>query len=149
MEIPSQGTGSPYRERLEKMFEVVIRLEPEASPEMNYDHRAGENGGLTNSYKSEGVSQMFGTLTRLDSDVPNPTNSSLSTKTIKRGQRSSEAILNAVVECYIEGVSARDKGKILEQFGIESMSSTQLSNIYEKLVEGFESWRNRWLEEFP
>ena len=36
LEIPSQGTDSPYRELLEKMFEVVIRLEREAVLGMNY-----------------------------------------------------------------------------------------------------------------
>ena len=44
LEIPSQGTGSPYREMLEKMFKVIIRLEREAVLGMNYDHRASRNG---------------------------------------------------------------------------------------------------------
>ena len=139
MEIPSQGTGSPYRELLEKMFKVVIRLERQANPEMNYDHQAGENGSFTNSYKSEGVSQLSGTLNRLVSDVPNPTDSSLSMKTIKRGQGSSEAILNAVVECYIEGVSPRDNGKIFDHFGIESRFcriESGYANLAEKVFSG-------------
>ena len=27
LEIPSQGTGSPYRELLEKMFDEIVQLE--------------------------------------------------------------------------------------------------------------------------
>ena len=59
LEIPSQETGSPYRELLEKMFEVVIRLEREALLGMNYDHRASQNGSYTNSFKSEGISKRL------------------------------------------------------------------------------------------
>ena len=91
LEIPSQGTGSPYREMLEKMFEVDIRLEREAVLEMNYDHRAGRIGSYTNSFKSEGISKTSGTLNLLVSDVPNPVDTPLYTSTTKRGQRSSEA----------------------------------------------------------
>ena len=104
MEIPSQGTGSPYRELLEKMFEVVIRLERETVLVMNYDHRAGQNGSYTNRFKSEGLSKTSGKSNRLVSDVPNPVDTPLYPSTFKRGQRSSEALLNAAAECYLGGV---------------------------------------------
>ena len=109
--IPSQGTGSPFRELLEKMFEVVIRLDRESVLGMNYDHRAGQNGGYTNSFKSYGISMISGTLNRLDSDVPNFIDTPLCPSSFKRGQRSSEDLLNAAGECYLEGVSTRDSGK--------------------------------------
>ena len=118
LEIPSQGTGSPYRELLEKMLEVVIRLEREAVLGMNYDHRAGQNGSYTNSFKSDGISKTSGTLNRLVSDVPNPVGAPRYPNTIKRGQRSIEALLNAVAECYLDGVYTRDRGKNFDQFGI-------------------------------
>ena len=132
LEIPSQGTGSPFRELLEKMFEVVIRLEREAVLGMNYDHRVGRNGSYANSFKSDGISKTSGTLNRLVSDVPYPVDTLLYTSTIKRSQRSSEALLNAAAECYLEGVYTRDIGKIFDQFGISSMSSTQVSDITKK-----------------
>ena len=114
LEIPSKGTGYPYRELLENMFEVVIRLDREAVLGMNYDHRAGQNGSYTNSFKSDGVSKTSGTLNRLVSDVPNPVGTPLYPNTIKRCQRSIEALLNTVAECYLEGVSTRDSGKIFD-----------------------------------
>ena len=116
LEIPSQGTGSSFRELIEKMFEVVIRLEREAVLGMNYDHRVGQNGSNANSFKSDGISKTSGTLNRLVSDVPNPVDTPLYTSTIKRSQRSGEAFLNAAAECYLEGVYARDSGKIFVQF---------------------------------
>ena len=124
LEIPSQGTGSPYRELLEKMLEVVIRLEREAVLGMNYDHRSGQNGSYTNSLKSEGISKTSGTLNRLVSDVPNPVDTPLCPSTFKRGQRSSEVLLNAAAECYLEGVSTRDSGKIFAHFQISKRNLT-------------------------
>ena len=106
------------------MFEVVIRLEREAVLGMNYDHRAGQNGSYTNSFNSEGKSKTSGMLNRLVSDVPNSVDTPLSPSTFKRGQRSSEAILNAVAECNLEGVSTRDSGKIFAHVQISTRNLT-------------------------
>ena len=106
------------------MFEVVIRLEREAVLGMNYDHRVGQNGSNANSFKSEGISKTSGTLNRLVSDVPNPVDTPLCPSTFKRGQRSSEALLNAAAECYLEGVSTRDIGKIFARFSFSTRNLT-------------------------
>ena len=127
MEILSQGTCSPYRDHLENMFNEIVRLEREASRSVNYVSRVSENGSYMNSYRSKGVSKLSRTLNRLVSDVRNPVDSPLYLSRFKRGQRSSDALLNAATYCYIEGVSSRDIGKIFDHFGIESMSSTQVS----------------------
>ena len=137
LEIPSQGTDSPYRELLEKMFKVVIRLEREAVLGKNYDHRAGQNGSYANSFKSDGISKTFCTLNRLISDEPNLIDTPLYPSTFKRGQRSGEALLNAAAERYLEGVSTRVIGKIFDQFGIVSMSSTKVSDISKSWMKGY------------
>ena len=52
MEIPSQGAGSPFRNRLEKLFdEMIVPLDSEATRGVSYDHWGGENGSYTNIYK--------------------------------------------------------------------------------------------------
>ena len=114
---------------------------------MNCDHRGGENGSYTNSYKPNGESRPSGTLNGLVSSEPSPSDTPLYLSTFNGGQRSSEALLNAA-ECYFEGVSTRDIGKISDLFGSVSMLSTQVSNTSEKLDEGFEAWRNCKLGEF-
>ena len=81
---------------------------------MSYDHRAGENGSNTNSFKANGISGLSGTLNGLVSSEPSPVDTPLYPSTLKRSQRSCEALLNAVAECYIEGVSTRDIGKIFD-----------------------------------
>ena len=109
MEIPSQGTGSPFIDMFEKMFDEIVRLEREATRGVNYDHRGSENGSYTNSYKPNGISRPSGTLNGLVSSEPSPVDTPLYPSKFKLGQRSSEALLNAAAECYIEGVSMCSK----------------------------------------
>ena len=88
-------------------------------------------------------------MNRLVSDEHNPVDTPLYPSTFRRAQRSSEALLNAAAECYLERGSTRDIGKIFDLFGIESMSSTQVSDSSIELSEGFDPRRNRDLGEFP
>ena len=81
---------------------------------------------------------MSGTISRLVSDVPNPVDTPLYPNTIKCGQRSSEALLNAATKCYIKGVSTRHIGKMFDQSGIESISSTLVSDSNKSKAKGLD-----------
>ena len=124
MEVTSQGTGSPFRDLLEKMFNEIVRLERESTRGVNYDHRVGDSVSYTNSNKLNRISRPSGTLNGLVSSEPSPVDTPLYPSTFKRGQRSSEALLNAAAECYIEGVSTCEVRKIFILFGIETILST-------------------------
>ena len=146
--LQSHGKLSPFRELLEQLFDMIVRLDRKAYLRVGSNHRLGDIGGYRNGYNPDGATNASGSLNFLPSQTSSSVNTPLYPSANNRGQRISEALLNAVAECYIEGFSTRDSGKILEQFGIESMSSTQQSNTNEKLDEGFEPWRHRGLEEF-
>ena len=75
-------------------------------------------------------------MNRLVSSKHRPVDTPLYPSTFKRGQRTSVDLLNAAAKCYVKGVSTRDNGMKSDQFGIVSMSSTQVSNTSEKLDEG-------------
>ncbi len=53
----------------------------------------------------------------------------------------------AVAEMYIKGVSTREAEAVMRQFGIESLSSSQVSRATRLLDEELEAWRNRPLGE--
>lgn len=53
----------------------------------------------------------------------------------------------AVAEMYFKGVSTRDVEAVMREFGIESLSSSQVSRAAKLLDEELESWRNRPLGE--
>ncbi len=128
---------------------MVVRLNREASLEGSYVHRASKIGGYRNGYKSEGLPNASGSLNFLVSKMSGSVDTPLYLDTMNRGHRSSEALLNVAAECYIKGVNSCEISKIFKPFDIESMSSTPVSNINQKLDEGFETSRNRNLVEFP
>jgi putative transposase len=51
----------------------------------------------------------------------------------------------AIAEMYIQGVSTRDVQKVMVEFGIESLSSTQVSRAAKRLDTELDAWRNRAL----
>ena len=148
-ELQSYGKHSPFREMLEQLIDTLVRLDREAYVGVGYDHRVSDVSGYRNGYNPTSVTHASGSLNSMASQVSSSTDTPLYPNIINRGQRSSEALLNVATECYIEGVSTREVRKIFNLFGIETISSTQVSNTSKKLDEGFEPWRNRDLGEFP
>ena len=53
----------------------------------------------------------------------------------------------AVAEMYVKGVSTRDAEAVMKEFGIESLSSTQVSRAAKLLDDELEAWRTRPLGE--
>jgi transposase-like protein len=68
-------------------------------------------------------------------------------QSLERGQRSVRAVMLAVAEMYVKGVSTREVEAVLRQFGIEGLSSTQVSRAAKHLDVELEQWRNRPLGE--
>ena len=108
MEIPSQKTGSPFRDLLGKKFDVIVRLEREAYLGMDPDHRLGDICGYRKSYNSDGVTRASDSLNLQPLQISNYVNMPLYPTTVTRGQRSSETLLNAAAECYIKDIFTRE-----------------------------------------
>jgi len=53
----------------------------------------------------------------------------------------------AIAEMYVKGVSTRDVADILDKFGIDTLSSSQVSRASKLLDHDLEQWRNRALGE--
>ena len=66
-----------------------------------------------------------------------------------RGQRNGVEVQEAVATANFQGASARNVGKILECFGIESLSTYQVTKAVKKFDEEFKAWGERPLDEFP
>ncbi len=61
----------------------------------------------------------------------------------ERGRRSVRAVMPAVAGMYIEGVSTREVEAVMRGFGIESLSSSQVSRATRLLDDELQAWRNR------
>ena len=73
--------------------------------------------------------------------------SHVSPQSLERGRRSVRAVMLAVAEMYIKGVSTRQAEAVRREFGIESLSSSQVSRAARLLDEELEAWRTRPLGE--
>ncbi len=62
---------------------------------------------------------------------------------LEKGARSEKALLLALAEMYVQGVSTRKVTKIVEELCGHSVSSTQVSNCAAKLDVELQSWRDR------
>ncbi|MQX38631.1 IS256 family transposase, partial [Roseospira navarrensis] len=67
-------------------------------------------------------------------------------QSLERGRRSSRAIMLAIAEMYVQGVSTRDAAKVMKEFGLESLSSTQVSRAAALLDDELDAWRTRRLD---
>ena len=55
IEMQSHGKISPIRQLLEQLFDMVVRLDREASFGVSYAHQVGEIGGYMNCSISDGL----------------------------------------------------------------------------------------------
>ena len=65
-------------------------------------------------------------------------------QSLERGRRSSRAVMLAIAEMYVRGVSTRDAAKVMAEFGLKSLSSTQVSRAAALLDEVFTLPEQHW-----
>nr|WP_299657154.1 transposase [uncultured Jannaschia sp.] len=64
-------------------------------------------------------------------------------QSLERGRRSVRAVMLAVAEMYVKGVSTREAERVMRAFGLDSLSSTQVSRAAKLLDDELEAWRTR------
>ena len=64
-------------------------------------------------------------------------------QSLERGRRACRAVMLCAAEMYVKGVSTRAVEKVLAEFGIEGLSSTQVSRAAALLDDELEAWRDR------
>lgn len=128
------------------LFNLAMRLEREQFLNAAAYERSSDRLGYANGTKPKKVDTKAGTLT-LDIPKTRETAKPFYPQSLERGSRSSRALKAAVANMYILGVSTRDVEKVMGHFGLESLSSTQVSRAMKELDGELENWRNRQLGE--
>ena len=124
------------------LMNVAMRLEREQFLGAGHYERGPERRGFANGYKPKKVDSLAGTL---HLDVPKTAGSPepFYPQSLERGRRSCRAVMLAAAEMYVKGVSTRDVEKVLAEFGIEGLSSTQVSRAAAMLDGDLKAWRQR------
>jgi len=109
--------------------------------------RTDERQGYRNGYKPRQLKTRVGTLELM---VPQDRAGRFSSTIFERYQRSEKALLLAVMEMYVHGVSTRKVKHITEELcGIE-ISRSQVSELSKALDAEIDIWRSRPLmKEYP
>jgi len=128
------------------LFNLAMRIERERFLGANHYERSPERRGYANGIRPKKIDTPAGTVTlevpkTADHDAP------FYPQALERGRRSCRAVMLAVAEMYIKGVSTRDVEAVMQEFGLESLSSTQVSRAAKLLDEELEAWRKRPLGE--
>jgi transposase-like protein len=93
-----------------------------------------------NGYKDKQLKSRLGTLPL---KVPQTRDGEFYPHSLERGLRSERALLLAIAEMYVQGVSTRRVKRIVEELCGLEVSSSQVSRAAAELDEMLEAWRNR------
>ena len=130
-----------------RAFELAMRIERERFPGADLYERTPERQGYANGYKPKRIDTPAGTVTVGVPKTAGHGGEPFYPQSLERGRRSVRAVMLAVAEMYIKGVSTREAEAVMREFGIESLSSSQVSRAAKLLDEELEAWRNRPLGE--
>jgi putative transposase len=124
---------------VQQMLEAEMTEHVGAAPHERTDARKGHRNG----YKPRTLRTRVGTLNLL---VPQDREGTFSTRLFARYQRNEKALVLALMEMYVEGVSTRKVKDITEELCGTSFSKSLVSSLAGDLDAELEAWRNRTLE---
>lgn len=108
----------------------------------NYE-RTSERRGYRNGYKARLLKTRVGELELL---VPKDRDGQFQTELFERYQRSERALVLAIMQMYVEGVSTRKVRDITEALCGLEIGKSQVSALAQKLDEEVRQWRERAIE---
>ena len=125
---------------LQQFLEAEITSFLQAEPYQ----RTGERTGYRNGYKPRVLKTRVG---RIELSVPQDREGRFRSELFARFQRSEKALILALQEAYLQGVSTRKVTRITEQLCGTSFSKSQVSDLCQELDADIKAWRQRPLEQ--
>jgi putative transposase len=102
--------------------------------------RSSKRQGHANGFKPKRVNTRIAPITF---DIPQVREAGFYPQALEKGLRSERALMLALAEMYVQGVSTRKVAAITERLCGSEISSTQVSRAAAMLDEVLEAWRNR------
>lgn len=125
---------------LQQFLEAEISSYLQAEPYQ----RTGERTGYRNGYKPRILKTRVG---RIELSVPQDREGRFHSDLFARFQRSEKALILALQEAYLQGVSTRKVTKITEQLCGTAFSKSHVSDLCQELDADIQAWRDRPLEQ--
>jgi putative transposase len=133
-----------FKELLREVLQEV--LEQEMTDALGAEKGARSPGrlGYRSGYYSRGLVTRVG---KLELRIPQDRQGHFSTQIFERYQRSEKALVSALAEMYIQGVSTRKVKAITEELCGHAFSASAISAVNKTLDESLERFAKRPLEE--
>jgi len=131
--------GAIVERVVQELLEAEMTEHIGAAPYERGEGRTGHRNG----YKPRTLRTRVGTLNLL---VPQDREGTFSTRLFARYQRNEKALVLALMEMYVEGVSTRKVKEITEKLCGISFSKSLVSSLAGSLDAELSAWRNRPLE---
>ncbi|MFQ5930553.1 MAG: IS256 family transposase [Acidobacteriota bacterium] len=151
----NKGIGVDWKEWLKEeedflraLVEEVLQQILEGEMEEALGAAKGERTAGRLGYRSGYYGRTLVTrVGKLELRVPQDRQGRFSTQLFERYQRSEKALVSALAEMYVQGVSTRKVKAITEELCGHSFSASTISEINQKLDEELEKFAGRLLEE--
>jgi putative transposase len=139
--------GDVVRELFRDVLQEVLEAEMTETLQAKPGERTAERLGLRSGYYSRTLITRVG---KLELRVPQDRDGRFSTQLFERYQRSEKALVSALAEMYVQGVSTRKVKAITEELCGHSFSASSISDINKTLDEQLAQFSTRRLdEEYP
>ena len=137
----SSGNGDdPLKALLRHIIQQVLEEELTAFLKAEPYTRTEERRGYRNGYKPRTLKTRVG---RLELMVPKDREGRFQTELFEKYQRNEKALVLAIIEMYIQGVSTRKVKKITEELCGLEISKSQVSTLAKGLDKEVQKWRMR------
>ena len=136
----SGNDADPMRSLLRHTIQQVLEEELTTFLNAKPYTRTDERRGYRNGYKPRVLKTRVG---RLELMVPKDREGRFQTELFEKYQRSEKALMLAIAEMYVQGVSTRKVKKITEELCGLEISKSQVSALAKGLDTEIETWRER------
>ncbi len=131
------------RDLVEWLLQKLLELEFKEHLGADRYERTEQRRGYRNGYRQRDLVTRVGRLTLR---VPRDREGRFSTDLFERYQRSEKALVLALQESYLQGVSTRKVKQVTEKLCGVQFSKDQVSKMAQELDDELATWRNRPLE---
>jgi len=149
--LPKEYLEQLMRQGLEGLPDLVreivneaMQIERENYLQARPYERSEARQGHANGYKPKTVKTRVGEVTF---DIPQVREGGFYPRSLEKGMRSERALLLALAEMYVQGISTRKVAAVTERLCGTQVSTSQVSRAAKQLDEELEAWRMRPLGE--
>ncbi len=130
-------------EIVERVLQELLEAEMTQHIGAASHERTNTRKGHRNGHKPRTLRTRVGTLNLL---VPQDREGTFSTRLFSRYQRNEKALVLALMQMYVEGVSTRKVKEVTEELCGTSFSKSLVSSLASSLDSELQAWRMRRLE---